>query len=1401
MVDFSKFSDVDTRANFANAQADPRKTAASTFAVTEAIDAEEFKAVNPLAGFVASAVTGAVEPFGVEASSYVQRYRRRNPGAGLTSQIAGLAVPYIGWELAASKAIGVAGKGLKLSSVGRVGQGGKVSLRQHLDEYTTAISKNAFTAGFSREALVFAPFEGARAISRLTLGDSPDDVAKGAGFDLAIAGVFGGAGNAVRSFGKAKNFMNEMGIEDRFAHAHDGLRAIRTRKADLEGLGQLDEPTKARFDLADETFVAHIRGQAPLGRDGRLVNPEKAKPTAANAHFTPAGFEDRLPEQLAVFEDLHTPGPTSGNAGIEVTEQLQGTGAAKTDNLKQASRKRKRKPPALPSTETQFLYPTPKGNAAYQTIESADEVFNTLTGKNFGEFADDIQYPRIIRPKSAVNATDETKARNFKQLRDWYNDNMTSVGKNEFILREQNDGNYLTAILDEPNQQVLTFKTSTPSDFLPHANSSMPATRNRMFQVYPARTHSPIGNEAFDEALRLKQILHPQMVDQTIKDGLFEAYLKKFAGVNPNGFLSKTGALIRRTLAPGDFRYKNPRAMGMFTGIRLLNEQVDAGVRRTIAGNEFADPTTTPISALLRGRALKGGLADDFRAIEGNPQQEALFVKAVDEGLSPKEAIKLGADEATVRLMTRMEELSTDAIQGLNTVGAQTDNWTPIEMLDYHYGIAREFPEWDVPIMEDGQVIHRVGADTKAEAEELAEEFLLSARADGKNWVRGDEVSALRSGLATERAATNSGDLFFAQQRDADNELKKYLKTISMRPATSGEWREFVGYLNSAKNSLRSKRRDVGGFTRSASAADVMDRFAKRFSELKRFEAKMAFDEIFQNDLWNLSVENLDEAKQLVKDLNITAGLDSQVGSVEQAFNDFASPFVSKNAALKTAQLMNSTMYTSTLGLGNVAYPAVNLLTWTQTSNPHIAWMMNIPPEKAQRFYSSTPLHYWQRRENYGNMHMLDPIKMAKAGMDMLAKPSDKHKELLFRNVLDGGIDNRMIEGYVGQNSILGDAARNSFQKGKVEKLFDGMNFMADHSERASRLHSFAQGMVFAEDVLGIEDADDLYRFARDFQRNTMFGYNTVDRPAIFRGVVGTPLGLFKNWVSHQAAWIANYAGDIGQGGGSALATMNAMTALVGGVGASQVGSFGLGLDKLLNGGNFSKDMYDPDNNALTDAFYYGVPSFLGVTLQGNAALPGSNFVRDVSSMWNFSQLSQAAMMVKSVGGGIDHWRLTGQAPWEDKLWTDKFIRATGVKNAYRVRQAVGQDGIRSLNTGNPIVTDMGIGDKMLFSMGLNPVELQKEYKLNDMVRKAQSDRSKRVAVFGRQYKDALDNGDHQQAFEIINNAAASGIPIDSLERSVKNRTTRQEQGLARASARSPQVRERFDLTDDDGAE
>lgn len=1460
MVDFTKYTEITPQHLPEPSVRAPRGSSKDSYFNALGSDEIVQQRVNPVAGFTASAATGVGEVFGLKSSDYVTRYRRQSPAGALTSQLGGTLIPYIGWEYAAAKTIGLGAKGVA------IGSSVQKPLRLLAQEKAAAHSSNLVLQGALREGMVFAPFEAARGVSRLIAGDDAGDVAKGAVFDLGLAGGFGAAQGIFRGIGQGRQVVEELG-DEAFNHEWDVLKAMKTFRANTD----MTADQVLKWDRNIESRIAATQLTRPLGKDGnKLIVGDND--SIEFSHF--AQLQDGDIKLRTTLEDMLTIGPSSGQAGIvsrqtddgvtsfagvnrKGTETVlpgagintnvlfppapkpvgrppktsrvlfpgpvselrlsEGTVAIantldftvpdlntrfNTDavsNLKEFAKRFNAKPAGLPATNARVWYASPGADHAFNSAGESSDAFKVLTGRSQRDYAEHIQYPTEITVRPRANAADGAREAKYKELKNWHAQEFEEVAPGKYLKREQNDGMYLLHIADDANMRMLSFKTDQPSLFVKEAEHLDATMRKRGFEIYPPKPREAIGQEYWDEAVNLHSVLHPQMIEGVTKAGYLQDYVKNFFGINPDGLFARAGKAVRSSFAPADFKYVNPRARLMLIAARNLDDKVTARVNKIVLGGKIAEGTS-PLKASLRGAKFEGnGWQQRFTGIAQDKNQEAILVRAINDGLSPDEAISFGAGEDTVELLKSVLATDKQLREELNVILRATDK-PEVEILDNHYGFAHEWKDWVVPVYDGDSLakVHTVSADTKGEAEELAREFIKAAAANERNFIyRTEEISPIRQNVGRGKGQTPTDQSVpSAALRDSDNELKKYLQSISNRPSSGQEWREMMSYLNVAKNSLRSRRKGVGGFRTEDTAAGMLKRITQRMTEMEKFKAKLSLDNIFESHIYQLGLENLDEAQGLAKDLRITAGLDSAIFEWEKKLDTIGAPAFGKNAALKTARALNTIMYTGTLGVATMAYPAMNLLTFTQTSSPHLAWLMKGDPKTLQKWYTTLPIEDWANRKTYGGMHSLDPVKIAGQAASLLRNPTKAHLEHIQRNLIEGHIDNRMLEGYLGRDSVMGDMARNAFGKGNVDKIIDIATYAADNSERLSRLHSLAMGLKFGEDVLKL-DGDKLYRFARDFQRNTMFGYNTVDRAAMFRGATGSMLGLFKNWITHQMGWTAQYAGDIGAGGGQALLTMNAMAALVGGLGATHIGALATGMNSALGDERFLSDLYKAQtSNSVTDAFMFGLPSFLGFTLQGNAALPGSQLGRDVTQMFNFAQLEQAGQMFKAAGGGIRHWQLTGHAPWEDRKWMDSFIRATGVKTAYRLRQVTGQQGIRSLYTGQPVVQKAGMGDKLMYTLGLNPVDVQKEYKLAEMARNAQGTRSELITTYARQWAEAKAQGDHDGMYEIRREAMLRGVSFDSLERSYKRREKLHGQGAARRAAKSPEIRERFGISD-----
>lgn len=151
--------------------------------------------LGPVEGWMKSLAWSPLELVGVRPPRDVDQWRSESPVGSFTSQLAGYAVPYVGWERAA----------VQIPQISKAVQ--KVASAEKLIEAP-------FKAGVAREFVKFAPFELARIGAAATIGpelaknlnvnfSGVGDVAASSALDLGIIGGVGGAFSKLAAGGKA----------------------------------------------------------------------------------------------------------------------------------------------------------------------------------------------------------------------------------------------------------------------------------------------------------------------------------------------------------------------------------------------------------------------------------------------------------------------------------------------------------------------------------------------------------------------------------------------------------------------------------------------------------------------------------------------------------------------------------------------------------------------------------------------------------------------------------------------------------------------------------------------------------------------------------------------------------------------------------------------------------------------------------------------------------------------------------------------------------------------------------------------------------------------------------------------------------------------------------------------
>lgn len=95
---------------------------------------------------------------------------------------------------------------------------------------------------------------------------------------------------------------------------------------------------------------------------------------------------------------------------------------------------------------------------------------------------------------------------------------------------------------------------------------------------------------------------------------------------------------------------------------------------------------------------------------------------------------------------------------------------------------------------------------------------------------------------------------------------------------------------------------------------------------------------------------------------------------------------------------------------------------------------------------------------------------------------------------------------------MFGDA---NAPKGSVRSLgVEGLtSWMSDRSERFSRMYAHFVGLDIAQGIHGIKDFEAANVFAHDVANKVIANYNPLNRPEVFQGGIGAPLGLFQSYM------------------------------------------------------------------------------------------------------------------------------------------------------------------------------------------------------------------------------------------------------------------------------------------------
>jgi hypothetical protein len=442
--------------------------------------------------------------------------------------------------------------------------------------------------------------------------------------------------------------------------------------------------------------------------------------------------------------------------------------------------------------------------------------------------------------------------------------------------------------------------------------------------------------------------------------------------------------------------------------------------------------------------------------------------------------------------------------------------------------------------------------------------------------------------------------------------------------------------------------------------------------------------------------------------------------------------------------------------MGNLAFPIMNLFSIITNWAPEAAMVIGASERDLGGTYT-----YFLAGGTKGPIAasaVLSPGKIMFKSIREMINPSEDMQWAYARAGADATTQPRVAEEFTGQNATRVQDLRGAFSGIKdFAKWTRALSeWLMTNSERMSRIHALTASWITGRDVLGITDREALYRWSKEMTDKSMFNYTTADRPRIFTTPAGSMMGLFKTWMANYMAAMFEYSGQAVKGNWAPLAWQTAGTAAVGGVAATPLYWIADGFSKAFLGGSLLQETYDNLSEGPADALMFGMPAALtGISLYSQSTSPLSNPARDASMLWSSVLFNRAAALSRVAGLAFDNWSATGQHPGSSRAVRDALFQALAPTVSRAISAFSGEDMIRSLSSGYPLMSSVTIGERLLYALKLNTIELDKAMAVADELYRDRAKERAMVVRLGRAFAEAQDNGDSRGINEIMMQAMA----------------------------------------------
>lgn len=982
-----------------------------------------------------------------------------------------------------------------------------------------------------------------------------------------------------------------------------------------------------------------------------------------------------------------------------------------------------------------------------------------------------VQYPRSISFKTPqqAEAVQASIQRNLRQVHNgWFIE--PEADTSLFVMARKLPGQSQAAL---PDDKWLVFKTSDPNKFLGNDVIQTANARLAKFNTKIERGHErqvladfikEYGNDSVVAMSRgFRHAAPPTTFREKIANNL-DLFLK----LTPKEFQTATKAnlsdaadawqYVKGRLAPGMAQFRGqPLAEWVRIAAQNIADTASAKSNFLSFGDQGLKPGEGIFKHIVNPRLQAGGVEGLVTALkEEDMGLVTRFVKArasISEIVEGTRHLDEPARERIRALFTKLAEV--DKVSTDETIATQRLYSAPqLEPLPNHYGVSHTWRgDWRQRVFDDrGKTIAMGGGKT---AQEAADEAAKLAQKLG--------------GKVTEKAFRSNAedDLLDADRILQQAKLREAkLSDLHKRPLTFNERLDVMGFAGDETPLTRRELADIVH-------ANIKNKYKHIAGLVMRHDL---LPEILQTGhLYGSEVFN-----QLVTRLGQIMGNKGLLDKLQnKAVGKMLGGLVGHNAADKLVRVANETEMHLTLNAFNLGHVALNALTFIQTMLPRLALIRGLPPARIGEMFGFIP-DISAAGQTQGFISFLEPMRIAAKGFKAMAKPTPDQRDMFARASRESVVAPKFMEEWIGQKSLWGKQAidMTGSKYPVIEMMRRISNFAPAKMEELARGHAFMTGLELAN-IMGVTNREAAYQVAKQFTFRTMYQYTAADRPRVFAGPIGSLYGLFKNWSFHYMNDLSQYAGEAFlRNNWSPLLWAIGGNAAMAGVGGLPFYGAAAGFYKMATGGRTPlEDLYENVKESAADPIYFGLPSFLNISLQANASGPFSNPSRD------FAYLRNAAILdrIRKVGQFLDYTASQfgiGANPFEyDRTW-DWAAYALSPRALYKATAQVEDGALKAIRNGQPIIQGIPFHEKLLNSFGLTPLKISKAYELSEEL---WSDREKvkaSVQSLGEAYAQAHLAQDQARMAFVVSRAVETGLDLSSVMKSAATRLQNQQRPI-----------------------